>query len=277
MQRAPRRRRRWRTPSTTTTSGLRSCDVAKTIPGEAESSPHTQYETPASSVPVAPPSSHPVMRPVEPRAHAAPAARDRSAAAVALGHVLACFLLAVVFAGIYAWKTGASAATTTRHATSRATAAMFQNHFSEPPGENAARSRTRGLRGSRTIRSSSTCACDRRPGFSKPSPSARGRRARGAQARAPRPRARSERRLDEAPRRAVRVGARELQPSAAPTLSPPPSSRPWPALRAARCRPHASSTPRSSISRPRPEGRPDGGAHRSRGAEQRRVQRPASP
>jgi serine/threonine-protein kinase len=102
--------------------------VAKTMPGEMK----TQYETPAASVPVAPPSTP--RRPSGPELPAAPEPPPRSR----WGVVLAFFVLGAALAGLFAWKTGriGGGDDDESHYVTRATDAMYKNHFSEPAGDN---------------------------------------------------------------------------------------------------------------------------------------------
>ena len=104
--------------------------VAKTVPGD--SVPKTQYEVPVAA-PSSPPRgpSSPEHTPLPQAATPPPPARSR------WGVVLACFVLGAGAAGLYAWKTGRLGGEDDEaRYVARATAAMYQNHWSEPPGEN---------------------------------------------------------------------------------------------------------------------------------------------
>jgi serine/threonine-protein kinase len=114
----------------------------KTMPGDVESVPRTQYETPVSG-PHLPrsPSTPDTVTPL-PRLAAAEPEPTRSR----WPFIAACFALGVIVAGLFAWKTGRIGADEEERIVARATDAMYQNHFQDPPGENVKEITDEGLK-----------------------------------------------------------------------------------------------------------------------------------
>ncbi|HVJ92538.1 MAG TPA: protein kinase [Labilithrix sp.] len=127
-------------------------ELPRTVPGDVDGPPRTQYTPPVVDVTSAPALA---ARPVSnPELALAPSTRSRSGSLPDDGRaarvwpvIVLCFVLGASIAFGWAWKVGkiGSDADAERYV-ARATDAMFKNHFYEPPGENVKDLTDEGLR-----------------------------------------------------------------------------------------------------------------------------------
>ena len=116
--------------------------VPRTVPGDAENVPRTQYAAPSG---LSAPSTPPPLPATAPSARVIAARSEKKSPAVLL--VLLCFVLGALIAAGWAWRMGKIGGDSEQERfVARAQDAMFKNRFGSPPGENVKDITDEGLR-----------------------------------------------------------------------------------------------------------------------------------